>query len=45
MFAIEPLLKGEVAPALSYSIDCGIFNCMLVIFRRRMIFSLRINPK
>jgi len=45
MFAVEALLKGEVAPFMSYSIDCGIFNGMLVIFRRRIIFSLRIHPK
>lgn len=45
MFAIEALLVGEVAPTLSYSIHSGILNCMLVLFRRRIIFSLRINPK
>jgi len=42
MFAIEPLLNGEIAPLVSYSIDCGILNLMLVVFRTRFICSLRL---
>lgn len=42
MFALEALLVGEVADAFSWSTQYGYINLAVVLFRWRMIVSIRL---